>query len=400
MKVIAVVFLLYLCSPQLSSLCFFPADKLVEADTLPTVLQCFNACPTFGKGEHRLQVCFFSATLHSDAIKDLTAKICKNPTWVDLKGKDAIPDSVHHVVYRVNLKQQSEKRKHDAITDGVHVGKAGSARERQSQELKEMKQHVLLEIVDKFNMSQCIIFCRTNVDCNNLETFLCSQDDSGSSAQNKKFRGIVESGKEIKYSCCVLAGMRSMDQRRESLAAFKEGNVRFLICTDVAARGIDISGLPYVINMTLPDEAEQYIHRIGRVGRAERMGLAISIVCPDGVDEKVWFHKCNNRGKDGCTRRQLTSEGGCTVWYNETQYFNNIQSRLDMAVPVLNDDFSLPDELASLGVEYGEVWQDPNANSGANFHLDLLHPAMHELVSMEHEAQNIFLMYQANEEFC
>ena len=366
---------------------------------MPTILQCYNACPTFGKGEHRLQVCFFSATLHSEAIKSLTNKICQNPTWVDLKGKDAIPETVHHVVYRLDLSKNLPKRvggpRHDAITDGVHVKNTGGNKEKQSQRIKEMKQHVLLEIIDKFQMSQCIIFCRTNVDCNNLETFLCSQDDSASSSvQNKKFRGIVESGKEIKYSCCVLAGMRSMDQRRESLAAFKQGNVRFLICTDVAARGIDISGLPFVVNMTLPDESEQYIHRIGRVGRAERMGLAISIICPDGVDEKVWYHKCNNRGKDGCNRRQLTSEGGCTIWYNETQCFQDIQARLDMGIPSLKEDFSLPDELASLGVEYGEVWQDPNSNPGANFHLDLLQPAMKELVAMEYEAQNIFLDFQ------
>ena len=202
----------------------------------------------------------------------------------------------------------------------------------------------------------------------------------------------MESGKEIKYSCCVLAGMRSMDQRRESLSAFKEGNVRFLICTDVAARGIDISGLPFVINMTLPDEA----------GRAERMGLAISIVCPDHVDEKVWFHKCSNRGKDGCQKRQLTSQGGCTIWYNETEYFQNIQKRLDMSVPELKEDFGLPDDLAALGVEYGEVWQDPNSavTAGASFHLDLLQPAMHDLVVMEYEAQNIFLMYQTEKGFC
>lgn len=50
------------------------------------------------------------------------------------------------------------------------------------------------------------------------------------------------------------------------LQAFKQGEVRFLICTDVAARGLDISGLPYVINLTLPDRAEDYIHRVGRVG--------------------------------------------------------------------------------------------------------------------------------------
>ena len=60
--------------------------------------------------------------------------------------------------------------------------------------------------------------------------------------------------------------------------AFKDGDVRFLICTDVAARGIDIKGLPYCINLTLPDQDENYVHRIGRVGRAECMGLAISFV--------------------------------------------------------------------------------------------------------------------------
>lgn len=61
--------------------------------------------------------------------------------------------------------------------------------------------------------------------------------------------------------------------------------MRFLICTDVAARGIDVQGIPFVINFTLPDDKANYIHRIGRVGRADRMGLAISLVST--VQEKV-----------------------------------------------------------------------------------------------------------------
>ena len=65
----------------------------------------------------------------------------------------------------------------------------------------------------------------------------------------------------------------------------QNGEVRFLICTDVAARGIDITGIPYVVNVMLPDDKQNYVHRIGRVGRAERMGLAISIVSK--VKEKV-----------------------------------------------------------------------------------------------------------------
>jgi ATP-dependent RNA helicase DDX1 len=114
-----------------------------------------------------------------------------------------------------------------------------------------------------------MIFCRTNVDCDNLEKFLCSVEGNGA---NNIFTERKETGKQSKYSCCVLAGMRSLKDRRRNLEAFKEGEVRFLICTDVAARGIDIQNLPYVINMTLPDEPENYIHRIGRVGRAGKMG--------------------------------------------------------------------------------------------------------------------------------
>lgn len=113
-----------------------------------------------------------------------------------------------------------------------------------------------------------------------------------------------EGGKENKYSCVVLAGMRGMEERRRNLQAFHEGDVRFLICTDVAARGLDVRGLPYVINVTLPDRSENYIHRIGRVGRLDRLGLAISLVATR--KERVWFHTCNRKDKGrGCRHVKL-----------------------------------------------------------------------------------------------
>jgi ATP-dependent RNA helicase DDX1 len=71
----------------------------------------------------------------------------------------------------------------------------------------------------------------------------------------------------------------------QNINFFQNNEVKFLICTDVAARGLDIKGMPYIINVTLPDEKSNYVHRIGRVGRAERMGLAISLVSK--VPEKV-----------------------------------------------------------------------------------------------------------------
>lgn len=111
-----------------------------------------------------------------------------------------------------------------------------------------LKPRLLVRIIDTFEMEQAIVFCRTNYDCDLLERFL-NQVGGGSGQQ---FRGTMEAGKENPYSCAVLGAARDMHQRRKNLDAFKEGAVRFLICTDVAARGLDIRDLPYVINMTLP----------------------------------------------------------------------------------------------------------------------------------------------------
>merc|ERR1719346_798979 len=117
----------------------------------------------------------------------------------------------------------------------------------------------------------------------------------------------METGKENPYSCVVLAGMRNQDERRSNLEAFKEGDVRFLICTDVAARGIDIAGLPFVIQMTLSDDIENYVHRIGRCGRAERLGLCISMVATER--EKVWYFK-NKQKNPGNASTKLTCPYG------------------------------------------------------------------------------------------
>jgi ATP-dependent RNA helicase DDX1 len=203
-------------------------------------------------------------------------------------------------------------------------------------------------------MSQCLIFCRTNVDCNSLEQFLIAHGGG------QKFRADAETGKENPYSCCVLAGMRSNNERRASLEAFKEGRVRFLICTDVAARGIDIKSLPYVINMTLPDitEVESYIHRIGRVGRADKVGLAVSIVTPLDCNERVWYHSNCNK-KQNCMNRKLLEEGGCTKWHTENATIRAIEKRLASVLPnglpsLTPITFDLPEIYKKLDQVYGE----------------------------------------------
>ena len=118
-----------------------------------------------------------------------------------------------------------------------------------------------------------------------------------------------------------------------------------MICTDVAARGIDIAGLPFVINFTLPDSPEQYMHRIGRVGRSDCVGLAINLVSAN--PEKVWFHTCNRGRMKGftCHNTKLTSEGGCCIWYDEMALMREIEKKVAMSIPVLTLTLDLPREV-------------------------------------------------------
>ena len=78
---------------------------------------------------------------------------------------------------------------------------------------------------------------------------------------------------------------RTLAQRREALEGFKKGKYRVLVATDIAARGIDVTGIELVINYDLPDDTENYVHRIGRTGRAGHEGRAISFAMPDQADE-------------------------------------------------------------------------------------------------------------------
>jgi ATP-dependent RNA helicase DDX1 len=264
------------------------ADQLTGPDTIDKLRGIYGLLPgRAAAGADKLQCCFFSATLHSKAVRDLAEEVCYKPTWVDLKGKESVPDTVHHCVVRVAPGAEAGGRG-EVRGDGVHqkYGKPGEDLEedldgkaRASQRIKELKPRLLLKLVERFKMEQVLVFCRTNLDCDLLEKYLVSLGG-----------GL---GKGGEFSCRVLAGMRTMQERRASLLAFKEGACRILIATDVAARGIDISGLPYVINMTLPDMSENYVHRVGRVGRAERMGLALSLVAE--CEERVWY--CQNKKK-------------------------------------------------------------------------------------------------------
>jgi ATP-dependent RNA helicase DDX1 len=349
------------------------ADRFIETDDVATCLKIFEKLPKGASAtarDRRLQVAFFSATLHSEAIKELSRKVCDNPTWVDLKGEKHLPDSVKHLVVPVDpssldireLAKQSLDAEKRVVTDSVHrkgdldkfeapsllkgdvKAVLDTSSEDQSEVVKLAKPALFVKLFDSLKMEQCLVFCRTNLDCDLFEKYLNKIGGSGG------FRGRKESGKESPYACCVLAGMRSMHERRRNLEAFKAGDVKILIATDVAARGIDVQGLPCVVNVTLPDVAENYVHRIGRVGRADKVGLAVSLVST--VKEKVWF--CQRGKKPPQKDTRDFGKGGNCVWYDEPELLKGVETKLGQKVPRMEaSDLTLPPELRD--VVFGEV---------------------------------------------
>jgi len=328
----------------------------------------------------QLVVC--SATLHHPEVKKLADRLMHHPIWIDLKGQDAVPETVHHVVCHVDPTSDPRWRERSLAvgrTDGVHLRDLkkqaiGGSPENMSEAIKLLKYAYVKQAIDTLKMDQAIIFCRTKYDCDNMEAFLTKEGGGG---------GMVN-----EYACVTLHSGKAR-ARPENLKKFKDGEARFLICTDVAARGIDIRGVPYVINVTLPDEKEQYIHRIGRVGRAERMGLAISLVGTH--KEKVWYcyQGCASKGKLPCSNTKLKDNGGCTIWYDEMQYLRQIEEHLGINIPAVERDMVVPTCEFDGKVVYGE--KRAAAGSGYQGHAEQLAPSVAELARLEFTAQSSFL---------
>eukprot|EP01111_Echinosteliopsis_oligospora_P009475 TRINITY_DN2783_c0_g1_i3.p1 TRINITY_DN2783_c0_g1~~TRINITY_DN2783_c0_g1_i3.p1 ORF type:complete len:728 (+),score=242.80 TRINITY_DN2783_c0_g1_i3:111-2294(+) len=348
---------------DLSNIRFFvidEADSLINSnsDLLTNIHQ---RLPTL-----RLQVLFFSATLHSFPVRKMAESITRFPTWVDLKGADSVPETVDHACVHVTANMINPS---PIQTDGIHKHdqmKQGS-KEYISEAIKRHKGEILCKILEAQEGAQAIIFARTKLDCDHIEHMLHLLGGGS--------KGPVES----RYSCVVLHSDRPPPQRKENLRKFKQAEVRLLICTDVAARGIDIQELPFMINYTLPDKPEDYIHRVGRVGRADRMGLAISLV---GFDqEKVWYHTCSSKT---CNNTKLTTEGGCAIWYDEPLYFQEIQKRLGQTVQALDSSYH---PLGKGNSVYGKARGGSVVGSGYEFHVDQIKSQVVELSKLEDGVQ-------------
>lgn len=167
----------------------------------------------------------FSATF-SDEIKELADGLLNNPALIEVARRNATAETIAQRVYTVD---------------------------------RELKRNLLAHLIKEHDWHQVLVFTRTKHGANRLAEFL-----------NKD--GIT---------ALAIHGNKSQGARTRALSEFKSGDLQVLVATDIAARGIDIEELPHVVNYELPNVPEDYVHRIGRTGRAGAQGEAISLVCVD-----------------------------------------------------------------------------------------------------------------------
>ncbi len=195
------------------------ADRMLDMGFIPDVQRILNLLPKNRQG------LLFSATFSAE-IQKLADTMLQDPEFIEVARRNSISDTITHQVYPV-----AEHRKLPLLVNLMRTG----------------------------TMPQVLVFVRTKQGCGKLA------------------RALGHAG--IKAD--AIHGDKSQSERMKALNAFKNGEIQTLVATDVAARGLDIEELPYVINYELPHTPEDYVHRIGRTGRAGNLGNAISLVCAD-----------------------------------------------------------------------------------------------------------------------
>ena len=198
------------------------ADRMLDMGFIQAMKKIIAALPT------QRQTLLFSATL-PDEIRALARRWMVDPVVIDVAPRNSPADRVDHRVYHVE----------------------GGA-----------KQPLLTRLLVEGGVRQSLVFTRTKHGANRL-------------AQRLEKEGL---------SVAAIHGNKSQNARTRALDDFKQGRVQVLVATDIAARGLDISELPHVVNFELPHVPEDYIHRIGRTGRAGASGEAISLVSRDEQD--------------------------------------------------------------------------------------------------------------------
>lgn len=204
---------------DVSLLVFDEADRMLDLGFKAEIDRIMEQVPK------NRQTLLFSATF-DDSIYKFSKILLKDPQVITIDDKTEVADSVEQLIYSVD---------------------------------EDRKRELLSYVIGSKNWQQVLIFTRTKKIADELAKEICKD---GIRAQS-------------------LHGDKSQGARDKALSDFKQGKIRALVATDVAARGIDIVDLEYVVNYELPYVAEDYVHRIGRTGRAGKSGLALSLVSPN-----------------------------------------------------------------------------------------------------------------------
>lgn len=208
---------------QLEVLVLDEADRMLDMGFIHDIKKILAVLP---KNRQNLM---FSATF-SDDIRRLAKGLVNNPVEISVSPANTTVKSVEQWIHPVD---------------------------------KAQKTKLLIHLITEGNWYQVLVFSRTKHGANKITKLL----------------------EQAGLKAAAIHGNKSQNARTKALADFKDGQIQVLVATDIAARGIDIDQLPHVVNFDLPDVPEDYVHRIGRTGRASATGQAVSLVCADEIKQ-------------------------------------------------------------------------------------------------------------------
>ncbi len=208
---------------RIETLVLDEADRMLDMGFMPDVRRIVERCP------RQRQTMLFSATIPPE-IEQLSKWALRNPETVEIGLRRAPAETVSHALYPV---------------------------------ANDQKQALLNELLKRTDFDQVLIFCRTKHGAD----------------------GVARKLQQQGHAVAVLHSNRTQNEREKALGGFRDGRYEVMVATDIAARGIDVQQISHVINYDVPHHPEDYVHRIGRTGRAQSVGDAFTIMTGDDVRE-------------------------------------------------------------------------------------------------------------------